>query len=70
MLISESIFIVDSIDGTFSFAAGLSLYGISLAYASGGKIIEGIIFLLLSGEFFITSKDSVFYAKKTLVAIL
>ncbi|WKC96378.1 inositol monophosphatase family protein [Borreliella burgdorferi] len=65
-LISESTFIIDPIDGTSSFAAGLPSYGISLAYASGGKIIEGAISLPLSGEFFITSKDNVFYAKKNI----
>nr|WP_267510413.1 inositol monophosphatase [Borreliella afzelii] len=65
-LISENTFIIDPIDGTSSFAAGLPSYGISLACASGGKISEGAISLPLSGEFFITSNDSVFYAKKNI----
>ncbi|EEF81451.1 Inositol monophosphatase family protein [Borreliella valaisiana VS116] len=65
-LMSKSTFIIDPIDGTSSFAAGLPSYGISLACASGGKIIEGAISLPLSGEFFITYKDSVFYAKKNI----
>ncbi|AJA90327.1 inositol monophosphatase [Borreliella chilensis] len=65
-LMSKNTFIIDPIDGTSPFVAGLPSYGISLAYASGGKIIEGAISLPLSGEFFITSKDSVFYAKKNI----
>lgn len=67
---AETTFIIDPIDGTSSFAAGLPSYGISLACASGGKIIEGAISLPLSREFFITFKNGVFYAKKTLVPIL
>ncbi|WPM05809.1 inositol monophosphatase [Borreliella sinica] len=65
-LISENTFIIDPIDGTSSFVAGLPSYGISLACARGGKIIEGAIALPLSGEFFITSEDSVFYAKENI----
>nr|WP_267128455.1 inositol monophosphatase family protein [Borrelia sp. CA_690]WKC84804.1 inositol monophosphatase family protein [Borrelia sp. CA_690] len=55
---------MDPIDGTSFFVAGLPSYGISIVYVSGGKIVEGAISLSLSGEFFITFEDSVFYAKK------
>nr|WNY69650.1 inositol monophosphatase family protein [Borreliella andersonii] len=36
-LLSESAFIIDPIDRTSSFTAGLPSYGVSLAYASDEK---------------------------------
>nr|WP_301427296.1 hypothetical protein [Borreliella americana]WKD00855.1 hypothetical protein QIA01_02595 [Borreliella americana] len=43
---SESTFIIDLIYGTSSFETGHPSYGISLAYASGGKIIEELFLFL------------------------
>ena len=44
-LSADSLFVLDPIDGTHNFIAGLPLYGISLAHYSNGKPTAGGIYL-------------------------
>lgn len=44
-LLADSLFVLDPIDGTHNFIAGLPLYGVSLAHYSGGKPTAGGIYL-------------------------
>ncbi|HRR06736.1 MAG TPA: inositol monophosphatase family protein, partial [Victivallales bacterium] len=55
--------IIDPIDGTAPFACNLPTWGISIAYAERGKIIEGAIFLPSIGEFYISFKGKNYYAE-------
>ncbi len=43
-LLADSLFIIDPIDGTHNFIAGIPLYGISIAHFSGGKPMAGGIY--------------------------
>jgi len=53
--LDKDYFILDPIDGTAMYAAGLSAWGVSLGYASGGKLCHGAVFLPGSGELFLTT---------------
>ena len=44
-LSAHSLFVLDPIDGTHNFIAGIPLYGISLAHYSGGRPTAGGIYL-------------------------
>jgi myo-inositol-1(or 4)-monophosphatase len=41
---SEDLWIIDPIDGTANFMHGLPLWGVSIAFASKGKLIFGIVY--------------------------
>jgi len=43
---ADSLFVLDPIDGTHNFIAGIPLYGVSLAHYSGGKPTAGGIHLI------------------------
>ena len=42
---ADSLFVIDPIDGTHNFIAGIPLYGVSIAHFSGGKPTAGGIYL-------------------------
>jgi myo-inositol-1(or 4)-monophosphatase len=44
-LLSDSLFVLDPIDGTHNFIQGIPTYGVSLAHYSGGKPTAGGIYL-------------------------
>lgn len=44
-LMADSLFVIDPIDGTHNFIAGIPLYGISIAHYSKGKPTAGGIYL-------------------------
>jgi myo-inositol-1(or 4)-monophosphatase len=44
-LASDSLFVIDPIDGTHNFIQGIPLWGISVAHYSGGKPVAGGIYL-------------------------
>lgn len=48
------LYIIDPIDGTAMYASGLPNWGVSLGYASGGRMREGVIFMPSSGELYLT----------------
>jgi myo-inositol-1(or 4)-monophosphatase len=45
-LFADSLFVIDPIDGTHNFIAGIPLYGVSIAHFSGGKPQAGGIYLM------------------------
>lgn len=45
-LLADSLFVLDPIDGTHNFIAGIPLYGVSLAHYSGGKPTAGGMYLV------------------------
>lgn len=55
--------IVDPIDGTSPYAAGLPQWGISLGLMEEGKLRDGAIYLVPLGELFITSGTEILYTK-------
>ena len=54
--------IVDPIDGTANFAHGRTLWGISIAFAEGGVIREGGVYMPELGELMISSGAKAYYA--------
>ena len=59
-------FVVDPIDGTAPYAAGVPLWGISLGYMRGGMLTEGAICLPARDEAFLTCRGSIFRARRVL----
>lgn len=59
-------FVVDPIDGTAPYAAGVPLWGISLGYMRGGVLTEGAICLPARDEAFLTCRGSIFRARRVL----
>lgn len=57
---------VDPIDGTAPYAAGVPLWGISLGYMRGGMLTEGAICLPARDEAFLTCRGSIFRARRVL----
>jgi myo-inositol-1(or 4)-monophosphatase len=55
-LSAGSLFVIDPIDGTHNFIAGLPLWGVSVAHFSGGKPTAGGIYF--------TPQKTLFYAEK------
>ena len=47
---ADSLFVIDPIDGTHNFIAGIPLWGVSLAHYSGGKPTAGGIYLIPQKE--------------------
>jgi fructose-1,6-bisphosphatase/inositol monophosphatase family enzyme len=50
--------VVDPIDGTFNFAAGLPLFGVMLSVVSKGETVAGIIFDPMGNDWAIAEKGS------------
>lgn len=46
----KDLWIVDPIDGTITFAAGLPFYTVSVAYACDGNVISGALYMADTGE--------------------
>ena len=58
--LQHSLYIVDPIDGTVSYANHIPTWGISIGYAAKGRIIEGAIYLPITGELFISEGEKVY----------
>ena len=58
--------IVDPIDGTAAYAAGLPNWGISVGLMHDGELVEGALFVPSTGEFVTTRGDDV-YASPQLI---
>ncbi len=58
-----SAWIVDPIDGTASYAAGLPTWGVSIGKMERGTIVEGALLLPRLGEIMITEGGRVFYGR-------
>lgn len=54
--------IVDPVDGTANFAHGRALWGISIAFAVGGVIREGGVYMPELGKMMISSGGKAYYA--------
>ncbi|MFD1326557.1 inositol monophosphatase family protein [Mycoplana ramosa] len=50
--------IVDPIDGTFNFAAGVPLFGVMAAVVSGGETIAGVIYDPMGDDFVLAEKGA------------
>jgi fructose-1,6-bisphosphatase/inositol monophosphatase family enzyme len=50
--------VVDPIDGTFNFAAGVPLFGVMAAIVSGGETIGGVIYDPMGDDFVMAEKGS------------
>jgi len=57
-LLSERLWIVDPIDGTTNFAAGLPLCCVSIAYAEKGVVRAGVVYNPITQELFSGERDS------------
>lgn len=55
--------IIDPIDGTSSYANHFPMWGISLAYAEGGVIKEGALYLPVGGEFLISEGERIYFGR-------
>jgi myo-inositol-1(or 4)-monophosphatase len=53
---SEGRWIVDPLDGTIAFMAGLPTFGVSIALESRGVIEAGVLFFPCLGELFVTER--------------
>ncbi|MCX6772608.1 MAG: inositol monophosphatase [Candidatus Micrarchaeota archaeon] len=53
---ADSLFVIDPIDGTHNFIAGIPIYGISIAHYSGGKPTAGGIYLVPQKELLYAEK--------------
>lgn len=63
-------FIIDPIDGTVNYAAGIPLYGISVAVMKNGKILEGYLYAPVLGELLYTNGRNVWLEKDGKVQII
>ncbi len=61
----KHLWIVDPIDGTISFAAGLPFYTVSIAYALNGKVVSSALYMADTQEILWAQKGrGAFYGKK------
>lgn len=58
---TEYQFVIDPIDGTVNYAAGMPLYGITVAVMKHGKLLEGYIYLPALDELVYTDGQEVFF---------
>lgn len=56
-------FVIDPIDGTVNYAAGIPLYGISVAVMKNGRMLEGYLYAPALGELLYTNGRSVWLEK-------
>jgi myo-inositol-1(or 4)-monophosphatase len=57
----DRIWVVDPIDGTASFSAGLPIWGISIALVEGGRPTAGVFYIPTVGDLFHTGSDGRVY---------
>ncbi len=57
----NSMFVVDPIDGTVSYANHLPNWGISIGYSENSDLIEGAIYLPVTKEIFISEGNHVYF---------
>ncbi len=57
----NSMFVVDPIDGTVSYANHLPNWGISIGYSENANLIEGAIYLPVTREIFISDGNNVYF---------
>lgn len=67
---TEYQFVIDPIDGTVNYAAGIPLYGISVAVMKNGKMLEGYLYAPALGELVYTNGRGVYLEKDGLMQIL
>lgn len=60
--LKSTAWIIDPIDGTAPYSNHIPLWGTSIGFMQNGKILEGSIYMPVSGEIFITDKNKVYYA--------
>jgi myo-inositol-1(or 4)-monophosphatase len=53
---SEHLWVIDPIDGTNNYASGIPLYSVSIAYASRGEVLAGVVYD--------PSRNELFWAEK------
>lgn len=63
-------FVIDPIDGTVNYAAGIPLYGISIAVMKDGKMLEGYLYAPALGELIYTNGRNVYLEKDGMMRIL
>ena len=61
----ETYFILDPIDGTAMFVAGLPIWGISLGIIQSGKPIAGFFYMPATDDFYYTETDGPVYLNET-----
>jgi myo-inositol-1(or 4)-monophosphatase len=61
--LKTDMFILDPIDGTAMYAAGLAGWGVSIGFATEGKLTHGAVFLPGSGELYITTDVTAAYLR-------
>ena len=59
----SKMYIVDPIDGTAPYSAGLPTWGISIGYAENGILTQGAIYLPVFNEIYISEGDKVYLLK-------
>ncbi len=52
------VWIIDPLDGTTNFAHGFPWFGVSIAYASKGEPLAGVIYCPIQDELFIACRDA------------
>lgn len=55
---AETAFVIDPIDGTFNFAAGLPLFGVMLAVVVRGETVAGIIHDPVGGDWILAGRGT------------
>lgn len=55
---ASDVWVLDPLDGTNNFAAGIPHFAVSLAYYSAGQPVCGVIHQPLSGDFFLALKSA------------
>jgi len=61
----ETYFVVDPIDGTAMFVAGLPIWGISLGVIQSGKPVAGFFYMPATGDFYYTEMDGSVYLNES-----
>jgi fructose-1,6-bisphosphatase/inositol monophosphatase family enzyme len=61
---AEFAIVVDPVDGTANFAAGLPLFGVMAAVVRNGETVAGIIYDPMGDDFFIAEKGSGAFMKR------
>lgn len=61
----ETYFVLDPIDGTAMFVAGLPIWGIALGVIKSGKPVAGFFYMPATGDFYFTETDGPVYLNET-----
>ena len=64
--LAEECFILDPIDGTAPYAAGVPLWGVSLGLMREGSLVEGAIYLPVRDEAFLSCRGVILCARRVL----